>query len=261
MSDSVDATPEGPSLPRSVIPVVAVNLIPSSIRARESVRRGRLVALGAVATAAVVAAGLYAYGVSDANAAQEELDAELTTQAALQVEAAQYAAVPEAYAIVDAASAGLCVAMGTDVRWSFVLNDLSLTIPTGVGLTDMTAALGAPVPIPGDDAAAQDAATAPSDVTLIGTLTYAGEAKSFPDVAAWLDSQSKQSIYDDAYLSQATKAINDSYGQQVVTFSSTVQITSLAYSGRFCPTGVDVTPGVPSTTGTPAPTGTGGDAT
>ena len=47
---------------------------------------------------------------------------------------AKYAEVPKVYAQVDAAEADLELAMGQEIRYSFVLNDLSLTIPSDVWL-------------------------------------------------------------------------------------------------------------------------------
>ena len=40
-----------------------------------------------------------------------------------------YAEVPQVLAEVDAAQANLVTAMTPEIRWSFYLNDLSLTIP------------------------------------------------------------------------------------------------------------------------------------
>ena len=45
----------------------------------------------------------------------------------------KYADVPKVYAAVDAAEAQLKLAMGHEIRYSFVLNDLSLTIPPTSG--------------------------------------------------------------------------------------------------------------------------------
>ncbi len=58
------------------------------------------------------------------------------------------------FAAVAAAQAQLQLAMGNEVRWSFFLNDLALTMPSGVSLD--TLALTSPPP------GAPTQATAPS---------------------------------------------------------------------------------------------------
>lgn len=254
---------EGQTARGGLIPSIHVNLLPASVRAEEGARKARLVALGCVGLAALAVGGGYLYATSQLNAAQERLDAELVVQGQLQAEAAQYASVPEAYAIVDEASADLATAMATDVRWSFILNDLSLTIPDGVGLTQMSAALGSSTPLPGDDTTRTTVPSDGSDLapteTLIGAITYSGQARSYDDVAQWLESQSKQPIYADTFFNNATKAENSEFGREVVSFDSTVQLTDAAYSRRFSATapGGTVTPGpVPTTASSPTSTTT-----
>ena len=59
--------------------------------------------------------------------------------AQLQADVATYAEVPQVLAEVDVAQANLVTAMTPEIRWSFYLNDLSLTIPRTTRLTSMTA--------------------------------------------------------------------------------------------------------------------------
>ena len=71
--------------------------------------------------------------------AEEELATLRPTGSALEAEVATYAEVPEVLAAVDAAQANLVTAMTPEIRWSFYLNDMSLTIPRSTRLVSMTA--------------------------------------------------------------------------------------------------------------------------
>ena len=113
--------------------------------------------------------------------------------------------------------------------------------------------------------AGQDETTTET-TSAIGQLSYTGQARSYDDVAAWLESQSQQAIYEEAYFTTATKEPDTASGQEVVTFASTMQITDQAYSGRYGATGSSptapdgTTPTTPDgTSATPAPSGSGGE--
>ena len=104
--------PTAPPVPQALqIPTVRVNLLPDSIRAEENAQRSRLIAAGCVAGSAVVVGLLYFLAMSDANSAQEELDAALVVQSQLQQEAVRYDSVPAAYDAVAAAQTSLTQAM------------------------------------------------------------------------------------------------------------------------------------------------------
>ena len=87
------------------------------------------------------------------SAAQESLDAATAERTLLTAEAAQYSEVPKVFSAVADAQAQLRLAMGNEVRWSFFLNDLALTMPSGVSLDTLAVTSPAPgAPDAGDGA-------------------------------------------------------------------------------------------------------------
>jgi Tfp pilus assembly protein PilN len=196
-----------------------VNLLPPEIGERRRFRRvqyglgtGVLAAVGAVALAFVVASG-------SVNAAGEELDAASATGAQLQAETAKYADVTAVYAQAAAAQAMLTEAMGTEIRYSRFLSDLSLSVPENVWLTSLSFTQAPVEPAVGG--------TEPG----VGTVTVAGKGFSHDDVALWLESLAGQSTYADPYFSSSTETLIGE--RKAVEFSSTASLTPEALSGRY----------------------------
>lgn len=201
-----------------------VNLLPPEI---EEARRFRKVqgglAAGVLAAVGVMAA-LTLLAASNVNQAQSQLDASTVRQTALQGQIAKYSDVPVVTAKVDAAEAQLSQAMGQEVRWSYFLNDLSLTVPHKVWLTSMTVTQNV-------DAAA---AVVPATGLLtpgIGTLTFAGSGYTHNDVAAWLDALAKQKGVSQPYFTSSTK--QQIAGQDAIVFASQATVTEDALSKRW----------------------------
>ncbi|MCW2713546.1 MAG: Fimbrial assembly family protein [Frankiales bacterium] len=196
-----------------------VNLLPPEIADRMRFRRiqyglgaGVLAAAGVVALLFVGAMG----SVDDANA---ELTRATGTGAGLQAQTAKYADVRAVYAQAAGAEAMLTRAMGEEVRFSQFLNDLSLTKPANVWLTQATFAQEPVAPTGG--------ATVPS----IGNVTFAAMAFEHDDVATWLEALAKQKGYSTPYLSASTKSLIGK--REVVEHSSVVLLTPEALSGRY----------------------------
>lgn len=200
-----------------------VNLLPPEISEEARFRSVRgILALTVIAAAGVVG-GLYYLAANDASSAQEQLSAAQATQTSLQAEAAKYAEVPKVYAALTAAQTQLDQAMGQEVRYSYVLNDLSLTIPSKVWLTQMTVT---------QDVDGTGSVTGAWGSPAIGKITFTGVALSHNDVAAWLDALAKNATYTDPYFT------NSSAGEPigttpVVDFNSEVSLTDKALSGRY----------------------------
>ncbi len=102
-------------------------------------KRAKVFAASAVVVALLL--GLLGWLVAwqKQTAAQEALDAATAQRAVLQAEAVKYSDVPRVFAAVADAQAQLELAMGNEVRWSFFLNDLALTMPSGVSLETLAA--------------------------------------------------------------------------------------------------------------------------
>src|SRR3954471_24435138 len=116
-----------------------VNLLPPEIAAAARLKRLRAMLGLAVAGIAVVVVLLFLFVSSRVGAAQDDLDAAQAIGAQRTAEKADYAEVPLVYASVDTAQQNLATAMTPEIRWSFYLNDLSLTIPRTTRLSSMTA--------------------------------------------------------------------------------------------------------------------------
>jgi Tfp pilus assembly protein PilN len=208
------------SLPR-------VDLLPTEIVVARRFRRVQNGLSGLVVLSVLIVVCLFVLASQDASKAHKSLAAEQATDQTLQAQTVQYAEVPRINDEVAAADADLSTATAQEVRWSFYLNDLSLRIPSGVWLTDMTmgqdvgADVNAAPPEPGTFAALPDR---------IGEITFTGKALSHDDVARWLESLAKQKGYQVPYFTAATKA--EVGGRQIVEFTSTVEVTNDALSLR-----------------------------
>lgn len=211
------------ALTRGTLP--RVNLLPLEIGERVRFRRiqyglglGVLGALGVAVLLYALASG----SVADAN---DELTASTTTGSELQAETAKFSEVKAVYAQAAAAEAQLTLAMGQEVRYSQLLNDLSLSVPENVWVKNITynQADAAAVPVAG--------APLPGAEPGIGTVTFDGVGFSHDDVATWLDSLATQKSYADPYFSNSTETLIGT--RTAVEFNSTTTLTPAALSGRY----------------------------
>ena len=217
LSDHLGSTAAPVGTGHPVLP--KVNLLPPEIAEKARLRRIQLgLGAGVLASVGLVSA-LYVTAVGNVDDAQAELTQVTAAGDALQAESAKYADVQAVYARAEAAQVMLTKAMGEEVRYSRFLNDLSLTIPDNVWLTNVTFAQ-APVP-PGVGA------TEPG----VGTVTFTGVGFDHDDVAVWLESLAKQKGYTDPYFTSSTKALIGK--RETVSFTSTVTMTPAALSGRY----------------------------
>ncbi len=203
-----------------------VNLLPPEIAEARRFRQIQGGLAGAVLATVGVVGLLYLSAASSASSAQTDLDTASSEQATLQSQTAQYNDVTAVYARAAAAEAMRTQAMGEEVRFSTLLNDLSLSVPERVWLKNVTITQGAAA-APAGAAPALASATA----TGIGTVTFTGVGFSHDDVAVWLESLATQKSYADPYFSTSTEALLGS--RKIVNFSSTATLTPAAYSGRY----------------------------
>ncbi|MFC6238361.1 hypothetical protein [Longivirga aurantiaca] len=212
-----------------------VNLMPAVIAAEAKERHARTIMIGAVAASVVAVGGLYLLATNEVNAAQERLDTAAAQGVVLQKELARYSDVPKVQNEVAIAQTQAYNAMGGEVRWSFLLNNLSLTIPRNTSLISLSGSVNGVAPVPGaasaataDDAAVISALGRPG----IGQISYEGEAVRFGDFAAFLDVLAKQKTMLDPFPGEVKRAESDAEG---LTFSATVTVTDKALSRRYDP--------------------------
>jgi Tfp pilus assembly protein PilN len=209
-----------------------VNLLPPEIAERHRFRRVQMGLIGTAVAALLAVAGLYILAAGQVGDAQSDLDTQTETGQRLQREVNTFAQVPAVRAQVDAAEARLTQAMGQEVRWSYFLNDLSLTLPRGVWITKVNANQV----VAGTPAAAAAAPTGTQQPILtpgIGSVEFTGRALGHNDVAAFLDALAKQKGYASPYFTNAAFDDQATLAKPVVRFTSTTAVTEAALSNRY----------------------------
>lgn len=210
-----------------------VNLLPPEIAAAAKLKRLKLI-LGLLVLAAMVLVVLgYLFASSSIGAAEESLADAQADGAQLQADVATYAEVPQVLAEVDFAQANLETAMTPEIRWSFYLNDLSLTIPRSTRLVTMTAINDAAAAQLSGTLSTTDQVVTPLGEVSMGSITFTGRSTDFDAVAAWLQSLAREKGYIEPSVQNVTKAdAADSQGTYYDVESST-QLSLEASSGRY----------------------------
>jgi Tfp pilus assembly protein PilN len=204
-----------------------VNLMPPEIADAERFRRLQL-AMGAAVVAAVAVVGLlYVHAKSGISDAQADVTAAQTQQAALQHKLNGLASVKQTFAEVQTKQQLLQQAMGQEIRWSYMLNDLSIRIPSNVWLTGIQASES----IPGITDASTVTALPGATVTPIGNMAFSGYGMQHDDVAKWLDSLAKEKGLTQPTFSSSTEVAIGQRG--VVQFNSSAVIDNKALSNRY----------------------------
>jgi Tfp pilus assembly protein PilN len=203
-----------------------VNLMPPEIAEAERFRRLQLAMGGAVLVSAIIVAGLYVQGKSGVTTAQSQLTNAQGQNGVLQSKLTSLNSVEQTQADVQAKQALLQQAMGPEIRWSYMLNDLSFRIPSDVWLTGIQA-----TETPASGAASGAPATAGAPASDIGTVTFSGVGLKHDDVATWLDSLAKEKGFTQPTFSNSTESAIGSRG--VVNFASSVVLDNGALSNRY----------------------------
>jgi Tfp pilus assembly protein PilN len=219
----------------SVAAFPRVNLLPPEIEEHRRFRRVQLGLGGAVIGAVVVVGLIYTVAAGSVADAEAELGASTATRAALQQEAGKYADVPAVFAAVDTAQAQLGQAMSQEVRWSYVLNELSQETPKNVWLTGMRVQTNAGAAASGVPAGGTSGESNPLATPGIATIAFEGRARTHNDVATWLSFLGKQERYADAYL--ITSELEEIAKQQIASFQSSVTVTDKALANAGTETG------------------------
>ena len=201
-----------------------VNLLPPEIAEGARFRSAQWV-MGLALAAAVASVGALTYlAAGDVSTAQDQLTSAQATGATLQSQVAKYSQVPVVYAERATAKAQLDQAMSQEVQYSYVLNDLSLTMPAGVWLTNIT--ITQPVDLPGS---IKGAWGNPAN----GSVTMIGNASSLPQVAGWLQALATQKSYLDPYLTSTQSTTAQGQSTAGYTFTSSVALAPQALSNRY----------------------------
>jgi Tfp pilus assembly protein PilN len=227
------------SAPPAPVVLPCINLLPPEIAERKAFRKMQL-RLGSIV---VVAAGLvglvYVQVAGGVGPAQDRVDAAQSQSSVLQHQIAGLSNVTKTRAQFEASQAALAKVLGTDVRWSRYLNDLSISMPANVWVENLAVSQTAtPTTRSSTSTGTATGTTTPSTgsssntvASGLGTLTIQGKALSFNDVAVWLDTLAKEKGYTNVWLGQGAKQVVGS--QTVVNFTSTVTFTPAILSQRY----------------------------
>jgi Tfp pilus assembly protein PilN len=206
-----------------------VNLMPPEIAEAARFRRLQLAMGGAVLISAVLVGGLYSHAKSGISAAQSQLTSAQAQQTLAQHKLNSLSSVKKTFADVQSKQQLLQQAMGQEIRWSYMLNDLSFRIPSNVWLTSVSATestVGTTA-----TTAAPTTALPGSTATTIGTVAFSGIAIQHDDVAAWLDALAKEKGFTQATFSKEAEIAIGARG--VVSFDTSVQLDLHALSNRY----------------------------
>lgn len=195
-----------------------INLLPPE---RAEKRRARQITttIAAAGVALVVLLGLvYGAELVRLQSQKHALDTQQATNASLQSQVSQLSQFQQLETQLQQRSTLLANLTQDEVRWSVVLADISLVIPSDTWLTNFTAsetAAGASQPAPGKTGS-----------TPLGTIQLTGTTFSHLDVAKWLTRLAGVDAFTNPYLSLSSKGTIGP--QQVVTFNSNVQLSDRA---------------------------------
>ena len=203
-----------------------VNLLPPEIAQKRAFRKVQMGMGAAVLASLAVVGGLYVTAAHSVTSAQSDLDTAQAQQVNLSKQVSSYAGVTAIYSAAEAAQAQLAQAMGDEVRYSQLLNDLSLAIPGNVWLNNVTFTPAAAVPPTAAAAAMPVSADAP-----VGSVSFQGVAFSHDDVASWLEALGRLKTYANPFFSSSSEALIGT--RPVVNFSSTADVTPQAQSHRY----------------------------
>lgn len=103
-----------------------------------------------------------------------------------------------------------------EVRWSLLLNNISLRIPSDVWLTNLSGSVQPPAP----------GAARPGQTVAVGTIQVAGVTFTHLDVARWLSRLADVDEFVFPYLSLSSKT--ELANRPVVEFNSSVQLSQKA---------------------------------
>ena len=231
LSRGTAAEPEAPVVAADLPPLVDpdratrpfVNLLPPEVLVE---RRVRVVQKGvALAVVACLAAG-GGMQLLASRSLHKQQHALASAQASTQSVSRRIAAlhdVASTYAQLTTATTTYKSLVARDISAATILDDLGVAVPSRVWLTQFSFSESAPT-------SASATSTTPFTTPGVATLTISGTALSRGDVSNWLESVAGQKGRVDVTFSNASESAVGS--NKVVTFTSTVTLTDVVFSGR-----------------------------
>lgn len=193
-----------------------INLLPSEIAQRRRARQiTLLIAAGGLALIALLIL-IFVIQAARLSGERGRLEAAREENTALQRRITQLQSVAELQQTLENKQRLLGQLTANEVRWSLLLSNISLVIPSEVWLTNLSGSVQAPTP--GTPRAAQGP---------LGTIQVTGRSFTHLDVARWLTRLSGVTEFAFPYLTLSSKSVAET-GQTLVDFNSSVQLSERA---------------------------------
>jgi Tfp pilus assembly protein PilN len=225
-----------------------INLLP---RTQRSAAGGRKVQISpkvfAVGAAFVVGLGGLTFmtqqslssAKSKRNAAEEQVARAASELAALQP-------ILDRQMQIQSLQASAQEVLSTDVAWQRMVDRITANLPTGVTLTSFSGQVTPPVPVvaapvtpaagsgeSSEEAPPTTVPAAPAPVVLTGTISFAGTARDYPSLAAWIDAMAKVPEVADVYVTAAQRSAQaEGESSRELTFTAVAVVPPEALSDR-----------------------------
>jgi Tfp pilus assembly protein PilN len=191
-----------------------INLLPPERAQQRRARQMTVTIIAAGLALIVVLAVVYGAETLRAHSEQNKLKAQQAQNDALRSQVAQLARFDQKEGELNQKTQLLDTLTQNEVRWSVVLADVSLLIPSDVWLTNLTGSVSASF---GQSAAPGASASS------IGSIQLTGVTFAHLDVAKWLTRLAQIEAFADPYLSLSSKGVIGT--TDVVNFNSNVQLS------------------------------------
>jgi hypothetical protein len=234
-----------------------IDLLPRELVEQRLVRRQRG-GIGAGFLVLLAVLGIwYVLETRQLSDAQAAADQERATATGLRGQRAKLQPLADLEAQIAAAEQLRASVYRNEIRFSGVMRDISAIVPEDVWLTSMAVAFNSAAGTSSTTGTTTAATTqaggaapavtpgSPGAGSPVATITFAGAGLEHVDVGGFLRALARgpkkggQQVYLNPYFTTSQKT--DEGGQDTVTFSATVDLSSAAYSKRFQPAGT-VTP-------------------
>lgn len=226
---TTQTTQTAPQLAAASMP--RVNLMPPELAEAARFRQIQFALAGAVLLTIALVGLLYHHEHSGVAGAKEQLAQAQVQQSVLQGQLNGLASVSATYADVQNKQAELATAMGSEVRWSFFLNDMTMALPSNVWMSSLSVSETGAAPAAAPTGTLGGATAPAPTVTPIGSVTMGLTGFTHDDVAAWLDAMAKNKYFLSPSFDSSTEGTIGTH--KTVTFNGSLALSSAALSHRF----------------------------
>ncbi|MEX2555711.1 MAG: PilN domain-containing protein [Actinomycetota bacterium] len=188
-----------------------INLLPSDIAERRRARQMTLLLAAGLLGLVALLVLVFVLQAARLSGARGDLEAQERANSRLERQVDQLQGFAQLQATLRTKEQLLGQLTVNEVRWSLLLNNISLVIPSDVWLTNFSGSVQAAAAAPG-------AATGP-----VGTIQVSGQTFTHLDVARWLSRLAGVDEFLFPYLSLSSKSDSDTL-QTLVDFNSSVQL-------------------------------------